>query len=293
MLNKSVESQNEVTIVGVLNELDIVEGTTADGRDYVRGTAFIKVDQEINGKMTENIIPVKMFSMKLKKGTNEVSKLYTRILGYRSEFNSVAASEDESEASRISLTGKISENAFYNDKTGKLVNSFQIDSNFLNKARPGDEDQAKFILSGVVLNKRDEVINDEDTGRLIINLGIVGYGEKIHVVKLIATDSKKTHIENNWEDKETVMVAGLLNVSHEVKTIKVDSGFGEPIEKKKTVSKSELVITGGSGAGLDEDNSYDATDISSLLEKRKVEQDNLKNVKPVKKNTSSSSDLGF
>jgi hypothetical protein len=44
MLEKTTESQNIVTITGVLNELDIVEGRTADGREFVRGTAFIAVD---------------------------------------------------------------------------------------------------------------------------------------------------------------------------------------------------------------------------------------------------------
>jgi hypothetical protein len=45
MLNiKERESKNECYISGILNELDIVEGTTSDGRDYVRGTAKIRVD---------------------------------------------------------------------------------------------------------------------------------------------------------------------------------------------------------------------------------------------------------
>lgn len=277
MLNKSVESQNEVTIVGTLNELDIVEGTTGDGRDYVRGTAYIKVDQEINGMATENIIPVRMFSMKLKKGTNEVSKIYSRIISYKTDLKSIAAVEDISEASRVSVNAKISENAFYNDKTGKIISSFQVESNFINKAKSTDEDVAKFLISGVVLSKIDELNNDESTGRLIVNMGVIGYGEKLSVIKLYATDSKKSHIENNWETKETVRVAGLLNVTHEVKVIKDDSGFGEPIEKKKTIYKDELIITGGSASGLEEDYSYDATDISSMLETRKVEQENLKN----------------
>ena len=47
---KKIQSKNECTIVGILNELDIVEGKASDGRDYIRGTATIRVDQEVKGK---------------------------------------------------------------------------------------------------------------------------------------------------------------------------------------------------------------------------------------------------
>jgi hypothetical protein len=45
MLNiKQVQSKNECYISGILNELEIVEGKTYDGRDYVRGIAKVRVD---------------------------------------------------------------------------------------------------------------------------------------------------------------------------------------------------------------------------------------------------------
>ena len=60
MLNiKETESKNNVSVCGILKELDIEEKTTGDGRDYVSCKATIKVDQEINGLMVENEIPMK------------------------------------------------------------------------------------------------------------------------------------------------------------------------------------------------------------------------------------------
>jgi len=45
MIDINIESNpNNVTIVGILNELDVVEGTTSDGRGYVRATAKIRAD---------------------------------------------------------------------------------------------------------------------------------------------------------------------------------------------------------------------------------------------------------
>jgi hypothetical protein len=64
---KKVQSTNRVTIMGTLNELNIEEKVSGEGKEYVQGTASIKVDQEIGGKHVENIIPIRMFSMRLKK----------------------------------------------------------------------------------------------------------------------------------------------------------------------------------------------------------------------------------
>jgi hypothetical protein len=44
MLDRNKVSDNEVYVSGILNELEITEGKTKDGRDYVRGTASIRVD---------------------------------------------------------------------------------------------------------------------------------------------------------------------------------------------------------------------------------------------------------
>jgi hypothetical protein len=41
---EKVQCKNVVEICGLLKELDIVEGTTSDGRSYVRGSAKIGVD---------------------------------------------------------------------------------------------------------------------------------------------------------------------------------------------------------------------------------------------------------
>ena len=89
---KKIQSTNTVTIIGTLNELNIEEKTTADGRAYVHGTANVKVDQEINGTMVENIIPVRMFSMRLKKDKTP-NAVYDGIVRMKETFTSAAAAE--------------------------------------------------------------------------------------------------------------------------------------------------------------------------------------------------------
>ena len=108
MLNvEKTQSDNEVNISGILSELDI---TTSESKDWIRGTAIIRCDQEIDGKLTECLVPVKMFSMRLKKD-GDLNKVYDRILSYKQEFTSEAVADDEHPASRITISkAKLEEN---------------------------------------------------------------------------------------------------------------------------------------------------------------------------------------
>lgn len=300
MLNiKQVQSKNECYISGILNELDIVEGTTSDGRDYVRGTAKIRVDQEIGGVACENIIPVGMFSMKLKKDGNP-NQVYTRILGYKDSLISAAAAEDISQASRVTLSGKscnIEENVWYDQRTSQVRTGFQLSCNFLNQKRDNDKEKASFELSGVVLDTRPEIdAQEEETGRLIVNFGVVGYNGKIDVISLIANDNAKAHIEANWAKGDTVNVVGVINVTQKTVTWTEEQGFGEPIERTRTESKRELIITGGSAGGLEESLSYDADDVKAALADRKARIESVKDKGSKAKTTTSTSknnDFGF
>lgn len=273
MLNiKQIESKNECYISGVLNELEIVEGTTSDGRGYVRGTAKIRVDQEIDGKVYENIIPVSMFSMKLKNDGNP-NQVAARIIGYKDSLISLAAAEVPSQASRITLSGKscnIVENMWYDQKTGQVKSGFQVACNFLNQKRDSDKEKASFEFSGIVLGTKPELDkNGEETGRLIVNFGLVGYNGKIDVIDLIADDTARAHIESNWEKGDTVNVVGIINVTQKTVTWMEEQGFGEPIERIRTESRRELIIKGGSSGGLEESLSYDADDVKASLAERK------------------------
>ena len=103
MLNfRESESTNSVMIAGILKELDITEAKSSEGKEYVSCKATVKVDQEVNGKMTENEIPVRMFAMRKKKdGTN--NKLYDNIVGYKEKFTALAACPEDNPglASRV------------------------------------------------------------------------------------------------------------------------------------------------------------------------------------------------
>lgn len=290
MLNiKEAQSVNSATIVGILKELDITEAKTSDGREYVSCKATVKVDQEVNGKVSENEIPVRMFSMKKKKDGGE-NKMYSMIVGYRDKFTSLAACpEDHPEmASKIAITttdpvtrpnGTITENIWVDPNGGEVRTSFQIDAKFLNEPRGDFEQGATFELTGVVLNKvRETDTNGEETGRLKIKFAVVGWNGRVDVINLIAaSDNAVNFIESNWEDGDTVSLNGAISFNQSTKVWFEEQGFGDPIKRTKTETRKELIILGGSQSGLEEAYSYDATDIKNALAERQARVEEMKN----------------
>lgn len=248
--------------------------------------------------MVENEIPVRMFSMKLKKDGSE-NKIYNSIVKYRDDFTSLAACpEDHPEmASKVSITaGKLGENIWVDPNSGEPRTGFQISTNFLNKPRGEMEQGAAFELSGVVLNKtRETDMNGDETGRLKIKFGVVGYNGKVDVINLIAaSDNAVNFIESNWEDGDTVSLNGAVSINQSTKTWYEEQGFGEPIKRTKTETRKELIVLGGSPSGLEEAYSYDANDIKNALAERQARVEEMKN-KNSKKNAApkNSNKFGF
>lgn len=294
MLNiKEAQSTNVVEISGILSQLEVEQKKTADGRNYASAKATIKVDQEIGGKMVENEIPVKLFSMEL-KSDGKVSKIYTGILEMRDKFTSLAALPDDEKdkASKVVITsGQLKENIWVDPNSGQVRTGFEIDSNFMNAPRQGAEFEpsARFELSGVIMDtQRETDANQEETGRLKVKVAVVGWTGKdgvtrVDVIDLIAaSDSAVNFIESNWEKGDTVNINGAISFNQSTKVWYEEQGFGEPIKRTKTQTRKELIILGGSPSGLEEEYSYDANDIKAGLAARaaRVEKQKEKGNKP-------------
>lgn len=276
MLNiNETPSINNVDVTGILKELELEEKQTADGKDIVVGKATIKVDQEINGELSECEIPIELYATKLKKdGT--ISNLYPIVVGYKEKLTSLAACpEDQPQlASKITVKGaQLSENVWFDARSNQERSSYKIRSNFLNVYTGSLEDftpEARFEISGTILKTKPEVNKESiETGRLEVTVAVVGYQGKIDVVPMIAASpSAVQFISANWNEGDTVKIAGKINMSHRVETWEEKQGFGEPIVRKKTISCREFIITSGSECGLSEERAYDSDDIKAGLQSR-------------------------
>lgn len=288
MLNiKETESKNIVEVTGILNELEVTTGTSKKtNKDYVSATAKIRLDQDINGVVTENIIPVGFYANKLKNDGTE-NKMYKRILEYGQTLISATAAEDPSMASKVKISGaSLTENAYYRQDGTLVEKNFAIRGSFINKQRDTDEEGATFEVSGVVGKMLNEVDKDgQETGRLFVDFIIIGYNGVAHVIRMVAEGASKAHIENNWNQGDTVNVNGKINMYSSIRIVKEEQGFGEPIERKIPEFRQELVIIGGSKYGLDEAYSYDSGDVKVAIDERAAY---LKSLEQAKKATTTS-----
>ena len=270
------QAENKVFIEGILSEIDIVERTytSKDGaqNNALAGQIKVRVEQKINGidKILE--IPVHVFVNEMtKKGTKNPA--YESIDTVRREFISIASGAGVDGADRIRISGaSIQMNEYWADEN-RLSSYPRINASFVQRVKRDEfTPKAQFSTEIVVSKMVNEVDNDGvETGRLKIEGILPQYGERVDVVPFIAESPNVVDaISQYWQPKDTVKVSGKLNFSSTVEIYTEEQGFGEPIEKKRTINVSELVITGGSQTPLEGDFAFNEEEVKNALAERKA-----------------------
>lgn len=290
------QALNEVKVEGLISEIKLRKGTTPSVGEYMAGDIVIEVEQELNGIVETNLIPVSVFAAVKKKDGNP-NVAYTKLEEIEQTYNSIASSSREA-ATRVRFNqGSIEENSYFTpDK--ELRTSSRIKNTFFNKVSADFNPHAIFTAKIVILRIKDEVDKEGvETGRLLVQGAVVQWGEKVDVVDFIV-ESKEAiaYISQNYEKNQTVQVSGKVRFTVTTKTKRIEQGFGEPIEEVKTFYKRELVITSGSSEAFDEDESYNVEAIAKGLEARRarLEATASKSAnKPKAVKTVSKEDVGF
>ena len=288
-------SENQVKIEGILSEVGLETATfnrKGQTTECIRGTVKIRVEQAINGIMTTMEVPVSAFASRYTNAGAE-NPAYNSLKDVMENYKSIAACGNIDDADRVRITnGSLQENVFY-AKNGDLVNTSRISASFINKIAKNEcKPEATFTATIVVGNKSDELDRDgTPTNRLNVNGVIIQYGERADLIKfIVAKPDAKNHIEQYWNEGDTVRVQGKVNFSSKTEYIEEEVGFGEPIKTAKTTSVHELLIESGSAGCLEGDAAYDIKDVQSALAARKVRIEETK--KPVA-NAPSKPDFGF
>ena len=300
--------ENSVKIEGILSEIDLETGTyNKDGKtiEKIGGSIKVRVTQVLNGKEVELDIPVYMFANKLtNKGTSNPA--YTSIERVMNEFNSIAAVGLE-KADRVRISGaQIRMNEYYG-QNGNLNSYPRINASFvtkitdLTKYAPEATFSAVFAIGSMGYETDKDGV--ENTNRYKIRGIMPQYGGSVDVIDFWATTPNVIDaVSSYWEQGDTVKINGKLNFTSKVEETLVEVDFGEPRIEKKTISVSELIITGGSQTPLEGDFAFDMDEIQTALEARQAHLAELKakqkakdakpaaSAKPTKK---SMADLGF
>ena len=297
-----IQSENIVKIEGILAETDLEEKKfLKDGKqtEAIGGSITIRVEQKIGEKDVVSDVPVYMFATKFtKKGT--ANPAYENIKNIKDNYVSIAAS-DEAHADKVRITnGDIRMNEYYG-RNGNLVSFPRINASFVQRVRETEEfmPKAEFTCTAVVLQQDYELDKEQnETGRYLLKTAIVQYGDRLDVVPFIV-ESKKAinYISSNWESGNTVRINGKLNFSFKVIREVKESAFGDPVVNERTISTSELIVTGGSDP-IEGEGSYNSEDIQAGLAKRMANLETLKNKANTKKapapaTSFQQTDLGF
>lgn len=275
------QAENKVFIEGILSEIDIVERTyTKDGvqNNALAGQIKVRVEQKINGVDKILEIPVHVFVNEMtKKGTKNPA--YESIDTVRREFISIASGAGVEGADRIRISGaSIQMNEYWADEN-RLSSYPRINASFVQRVKRDEfTPKAQFSTELVVSKMVNEVDKDGvETGRLKVEGILPQYGGRVDVVPFIAENPNVVDaISQYWQPKDTVKVSGKLNFSSTVEIYTEEQGFGEPIEKKRTINVSELVITGGSQSPLEGDFAFNEEEIKNALAERKARLENRK-----------------
>jgi hypothetical protein len=275
------QTENRIKVEGILSEIDIKPTSfKKDGKDVeaIGGSIIVKVTQKISGVEKELMIPVHMFAAKLtNKGTPNPA--YASISKVANEFKSIASTGDESLADRIRITnGQVRMNEYY-AADGHLISFPRVTASFVNKIANGDcKPEATFTMEFAVAAADNEMDrNGEPTGRYKITALLPQYGGKIDVIPLYAeSEGVISAVSTYWNVGDTVKANGRLDFSSTTEVTYEEVDFGEPVEKIRTINKSDLIITGGSQEPLEGDFALQKADLDAALADRKNRLENQK-----------------
>lgn len=270
------QAENSVKIEGILSEIDLKTGvSTKNGKtiEYIGGSIKVRVTQVLNGKEVELDIPVFMFSNKLKNDGNP-NPAYASIERVMNEYVSIAAGGIDA-ADRVRITNaNIRMNEYYGQ--GGQLNSYpRINASFvtkvtdLSKFNPEATFSVVFMIAAMGYDTDKDGV--ENTDKFKIRGILPQYGGKVDVVDFYATTpSVISAVSSYWSEKDTVKINGKLNFTSVVEEKMVEVDFGEPRMERRTVSVSELIITGGTQTPLDGDFAFDEDEINEALKDRQA-----------------------
>lgn len=296
------ESLNQVDITGIVSEINIRDIDKGNVK-YVAGDVVVRVEEEKkDGTVEVSEIPVSFISADKKKdGTPNQN--YARLQQLK-DYNSIASAGEEL-ATKVQIRGaKMNENLFMPQNGTDIISTARINSNFFTKVTNTNnfKPAATFRVIGKLLQIVDEQRNQDgdmvETGRLVIQAALVGYADKVEVIKFIVEDPTAiSFIKANWKEGDTVQMGGRVRYTSETVEQEIESGFGENEVRSYTRRTREFVIERGSAEGLDEENSYSDDDIKAGLAVRKQRMEATKQAaqqpKAAPATTTSSNDFGF
>lgn len=276
------QAENRVRIEGILSEINLKYGSYVKNGvtvDTVGGDIKVLVNQQVNGENVSLIIPVYMFASKL-TNAGKPNPAYTSIETVMKEYVSIASGAGEAGADKIRITsGSIRMNEYWNQQ-GQLVSFPRVNASFVGKATGEFRPEASWSMEFAVASM--DFVTDADgvevePKKLRIKVLVPQYGGKIDTMELYATNPRVIDaITSYWENQKTYTAKGRLNFTTTTQKIIEEMDFGEPEERIRTTTVSELVVTKGTQAPLEDEMAFAPAELAAALKEHKAYLETLK-----------------
>ena len=136
---------------------------------------------------------------------------------------------------------------------------------------------------------REEIKNEEETGRAILETMIPLYGGKLVPFEFVVAEDGADYVMDNYEKGNTVEIKGNIVNYQKVETFEKEMAFGSNKKETKTTTVREYLVTGGTEP-YEEDNpkAYKADVIKKAWTERELFIEELKKKKEEKDKNGSS-----
>lgn len=271
------QTENTGLIVGKLIEknLEVIDGTYYDNNgnkqpcDTIRGSLTVRTD---NG-----LFALRVWANSKKKNGDD-APMYK---GYETVMESYVSEADVAKgngqiADNISCTISLNNND-YVGRNGNIVSTIQLRPIFFNRVDADTESTANGALEGYVKAIRPEIINDNETGRKIVDFIGIGYNDVAEPFALILPEDIADDFEDMYEIGNTCNLYVNIVMRHVGNNDnKKSAAFGRKAQLRSGFDIMEIQIMGGDNPYDDEEDengntlAFNAKEIKNILEERDV-----------------------
>ena len=201
------EADNKVVIEGVLKENNLEKAKDEQGKSIIKGDIVVQIaeNEEVTVKFYTNEIT------KTGKENPSYKSLSTVVENYTSVADCLKASEPVTNATKVLVKGaKLRINDYYNEKKKDLSSYVEIGGSFVSTAKEEVyAPRAEFEMECFIANMKPEINKeDEETGRLIVNVIVPVYGGKVVPFTLLAEGDIADFLNVNYEKNKTAFLMG-------------------------------------------------------------------------------------
>lgn len=273
------EALSEVVIIGILKKKEMTVRNSARG-EALSSTLTVET-------APGNEVRIKAYVNRMTKGSadkpskeNACWKNHKHVMDeYVSmgELMAKGASEEEAraQATRLSVKCSLRLNEYYTpDDTLSSTVEVSANNSFFNRVQETAPYKpcAAFDIEGYITRKRPEMKGDEETGRLILDMIVPGYGGAAQPMTFMVSEEASGYIDDHYEVGSTVRVYGeLINRASEVTTRK--AGFMRDEVETTTTYVNEILILNGIPEPYDEETpyAYKRADVEAAMRVRELE----------------------